>query len=77
MKSLITFIKNQLNITAIPVRIKNEKRWESIDEIIENSPLDGMAQRVALDNNFGVVAYSWEELSENTINTIIEKYRAL
>ncbi len=77
MKSLIEFLKNNLSLTAIPVRIKNEKRWESMDEIIENSPLDGMAQRVSLDENFGIVVYSWDELSKDMLKIITEKYNSL
>lgn len=75
MKNLIIWIKDTFNLTAIPVRIKNEKRWESMDEIIERIPFEGVPQRVALDDKFGVIIYDWDDVSDEIKTAIVAKYR--
>ncbi len=74
MKELILWIKETYNLTSIPVRIKNEKRWESMDEIIVREPFEGMPQRIALDDKFGVIIYDWDEVSEEIKDAIISRY---
>lgn len=77
MKNLIIDIKESYGLTAIPVRIKNEKRWESMDEIIEREPFEGVPQRLAVGNGFGVIIYDWDTISEDTLNSIITTYNQL
>jgi len=74
MKNLIIWIRETYNLTSIPVRIMNEKRWESMDEIIVREPFEGMPQRVALDEKFGVIIYDWDEVSEEIKDAIKAKY---
>jgi len=75
MKNLIIWIKETYNLTSIPVRIMNEKRWESMDEIIVREPFEGMPQRIALDDKFGVIIYDWDEVSDEIKSAIVAKYR--
>ncbi len=77
MRELISYIQEELTITAIPVRVKNEKRWESMDEISDGTPLDGMAQRLSFDDGYGIVVYDWNELSDEKITTIRDYYFSL
>ncbi len=77
MRELISYIREEFTITAIPVRVKNGKRWESMDEISDGAPLDGMAQRISFDDGYGIVAYDWEELSEEKICQIRDYYFSL
>jgi len=75
MKELILWIRETYNLTSIPVRIMNEKRWESMDEIIVREPFEGMPQRIALDDKFGVIIYDWDEVSDEIKSAIVAKYR--
>lgn len=76
MKELIQWIKATYSLTAIPVRIKNEKRWESMDEIIEREPFEGVPQRVQLDEQYGVIIYDWDIVEDDIIESIKAKYNA-
>ena len=76
MKDFITWIEKAYDIQAIPVRVKNEKRFESMDEIIPRmQPLEGVAQNVEFGDGYGVVLYSFTLLSDDIKNEIIKKYQ--
>ncbi len=70
MRELIVSIKDRYNLTAIPVRIKNEKRWESMDEIIEKTPFEGVPQRLNFDDGYGIIIYDWDIVEESLLNDI-------
>ncbi len=74
MEKLVKWIKKTYNLTSIPVRIKNEKRWESMDEIIVRESFDGMAQRINFNDGYGVIIYDWDEISTETEITIKTHY---
>ncbi len=75
MRDLVRFIKDRYDLTSIPVRIKNEKRWESIDEIIETTPFEGVPQRLDLHDGYGVIIYDWDIVEEETLNNIKNHYK--
>ncbi len=74
MKELIQWIKNSYKLTAIPVRIKNEKRWESMDEIIEREPFEGIPHRIRLDDQYGVIIYDWNDIDSAVTDAITNRY---
>ncbi len=74
MKELIQWIKNSYKLTAIPVRIKNEKRWESMDEIIEREPFEGIPHRIRLDDHYGVIIYDWNDIDSAVTDAITNRY---
>ena len=76
MKQLISWIEKNYSIQAIPVRIKNEKRWEAMDEIIPScQALEGIPQNLVLGDGFGVVLYSFDMLSEEIKSEIKVQYQ--
>jgi hypothetical protein len=74
MKELVQWIKSTYNFTSIPVRIKNEKRWESMDEIIVREPFEGIPQRVDLEDGYGLIIYEWDIIDDSVINEIKSYY---
>ena len=77
MKELSNWISSEIKISVIPVRIKNEKRWESMDEIIEKTPFEGVPHRINFSDGYGVILYSWDEIEPSIENQIIDKYKEL
>jgi bacterioferritin-associated ferredoxin len=75
MKTVISYIKLRHKLTAIPVRIKNEKRWESMDEIIERTPFEGVPQRVDFEDGFGVIIYDWDDVNPRIFREIKMFYK--
>ena len=76
MLQFIQFIQEKYHIQAIPVRIKNEKRWESMDELIDPADhLEGIPQNVSFDDGFGVVLYSFDFVSEEVKSEIKQIYK--
>jgi len=76
MKNLVKWIKEELSLTSIPVRVKNEKRWESMDEIIEREPFEGVPHRIDFRDGYGVIIYSWDEISNEIDKKIVEYYNS-
>ncbi len=74
MKELIEWIKATYQLTAIPVRVLNEKRWESMDEIIVRERFEGVPQRVNFNDGFGVIIYDWDEVAPEVIVSIRTYY---
>ncbi len=75
MKELVQWIKSTYSFTSIPVRIKNEKRWESMDEIIVREPFEGIPQRVDLGDGFGLIIYEWDIINDSIIDEIKSYYQ--
>ena len=72
----IAWIEKSYDIYAIPCRIKNEKRWESMDEIIPpRQPLEGIPQNLKLNDYYGVVLYSYALLDSSLKEAIVTQFR--
>ena len=77
MKSIVEFIKSNYRLTSIPVRVKNEKRWESIDEIIVREAFEGIPHRVNFNDGYGVIIYSWDSVEDTILDEIRVEYSNL
>lgn len=76
MKIFTEYIRQTFRLIVIPVRVKNEKRWESMDEIIDHAmELEGVPQNILLGDGYGVVVYSFELLSRETVAEIQKVYQ--
>lgn len=74
MQNIVGYIKKTHGLVAIPVRVKNEKRWESMDEIIEKIPFEGVPQRVDFCDGFGVIIYDWDIVDDVVLGEIKKRY---
>lgn len=74
LRELIDFINSTLGLTAVPVNILSEKRWASDDTLFKQEPLEGMPQRVQLSEKRGVIIYDWDEISDETVQKIQDKW---
>lgn len=77
MKDIIAYINNAYQLTAIPVKIIGLKRWASDDRYFKKEKLEGIPQRIQLDENSGVVLYSWGIVEDSVKEDIINEWKRL